>query len=101
MMDDLMVVDVRVDVLATFRHSGAAASARPEATGGNAACTPVRFRWKNRDITITEIGMVHPTQHGSKMIHMFDVTDGSSDYRLAFDAEILTWRLKYVADRQF
>lgn len=97
MMDDLMVVDARVDVVATFRSAGAAA----HDTRANGACTPVRFRWKNRDVTITEIGMVHPTSHGNKMIHMFDVTDGGSDYRLAFDAETLTWRLKYVADRSF
>lgn len=97
-----MVVDVRVDVLATFRHSGAASDGNPGArTNHVVACTPVRFRWNNREITITEIGMVHPTAHGSKMIHMFDVTDGESDYRLAFDAETLTWRLKYVADRRF
>jgi len=93
-----MVVDARVDVVATFRHSGAASDSNLGART-HVACTPVRFRWKNRDITITEIGMVHPTQHGKKMVHMFDVTDGESDYRLAFDAETLTWRLKYVADR--
>lgn len=93
-----MVVDVRVDVLATFRHAGASTDTRKNVIG---ACTPVRFKWNNREITITEIGMVHPTSHGSKMIHVFDVTDGESDYRLAFDAETLTWRLKYVADRQF
>jgi len=89
-----MVVDARVDVLATFRHTGS----KSDAAG---ACTPVRFRWKNRDITITEIGMIHPTVHGKKMVHIFDVTDGESDYRLAFDAEALTWRLRYVADRSF
>ena len=44
-------------------------------------------------ITITELGLRHPTHRGSRTVHVFDVTDGASEYRLEFDSERLTWWL--------
>jgi hypothetical protein len=32
------------------------------------------------------------------MIHVFDMTDGTADYRLEFDAEALTWTLVAISD---
>ena len=62
-------------------------------------CRPIKFRRKNGNvITVTEIGLRHPTIKGKRMIHIFDVTDGLSDYRLEFDAEGLSWRLTREAD---
>ena len=67
---------------------------------GRTMCEPVRFRRTNgREVTISEIGLRHPTSPGNRMVHMFDVTDGGADYRLEFDAERLTWRLTMEADR--
>jgi hypothetical protein len=48
---------------------------------------------------IEEIGLRHPTTAGRRTIHMFDVTDGGTDYRLEFDSEHLTWRLTMEGDR--
>lgn len=68
-------------------------------TGRN-PCVPVKFkRASGREITVTEIGLVHPTTQGNRMVHMFDVTDGGADYRLEFDAERLTWSLTMEGDR--
>lgn len=62
-------------------------------------CRPIKFRRKNgREITITEIGLRHPSMQGRRMLHIFDVTDGMADYRLELDAERLIWHLTREAD---
>ena len=77
----------RVDVVATF------------GTGLN-PCYPRRFRRANgREVTVTEIGLRHPTVQGNRTVHMFDVTDGEADYRLEFDSERLVWHLTMEGDR--
>ena len=85
-MNDELFLNERVDVIATF------------GTGLN-PCNPIRFKRANgREVTITEIGLRHPTVAGRRTVHMFDVTDGGADYRLEFDSEHLTWRLTMEAD---
>lgn len=80
-MNDELFLSERVDVLAKY------------GTGLN-PCVPLKFRRLNgREVTITEIGLRHPTKQGRRTIHVFDVTDGEADYRLEFDTERLTWRL--------
>ena len=80
-MNDESSLNEQVDVVALFRP-------------GRTMCEPVKFRRKNgREVTITEIGLRHLRMHGTKTVHVFDVTDGTADYRLEFDAEGLTWRL--------
>lgn len=63
-------------------------------------CFPKRIEYDGRRIDFTETGLIHPTQKGQRMVHVFDMTDGSADYRLQFDAESLDWTLVYVADGQ-
>lgn len=85
-MNDEQLLHERIDVVAVFRP-------------GRTLCEPVRFRRANRrDVSITEIGLVFPKPQGARMVHIFDVTDGSSDYRLEFDAERLVWHLTREAD---
>lgn len=86
-MNDELFLNEQIEVVAIFKP-------------GRTMCEPVKFRRPNgREITITEIGLRHPTMQGKRMVHMFDVTDGGADYRLEFDAEHLTWRLTLEADR--
>lgn len=80
-MNDEQILNERVDVVALFR---------PGRTGAE----PIKFRRSNgREVVVTEVGLRHPRMHGARMVHVFDVTDGGSDYRLEFDSERLTWRL--------
>lgn len=66
---------------------------------GNNPSKIIKFQRPNgQEIIITEIGLVHPTIYGKRMIHVYDVTDGRADYRLEFDAERLTWTLLYIRD---
>lgn len=86
-MNDELFSNERVQVVCTF------------GTGLN-PCVPVKFRRASgREITVTEIGLRTPLADGRKTVHLFDVTDGSADYRLEFDSERLTWRLTLEADR--
>lgn len=85
-MNDEHILNEQIDVVALFRP-------------GRTMCEPIKLRRKNgREIVVTEIGLRHPRTHGSRTVHVFDVTDGGADYRLEFDAEHLTWRLIWEAD---
>jgi len=85
-MNDELFLNEPIEVVAIFRP-------------GRTMCEPVRFRRANgREVTITEIGLRHPTVMGKRTVHVFDVTDGGADYRLEFDSERLTWRLTREGD---
>ena len=61
-------------------------------------CFPKRMELNGKQVTFTETGLRHPTHKGQRMVHIFDMTDGSADYRLEFDAESLGWKLVYISD---
>lgn len=86
-MNDEVFLHERVDVMVRF-----------DARSG---CTPLKFRRPNgREITISEIGLRHPTTPGNRTVHIFDVTDDAADYRLEFDSERLAWQLTMEVDRE-
>lgn len=67
--------------------------------GGLHPCKIVKFKRANgREVLVKEIGLVYPALRGQKELHVFDVTDGGSDYQLEFDAKNLTWYLTREAD---
>ncbi|GHU07711.1 hypothetical protein FACS189431_2730 [Alphaproteobacteria bacterium] len=80
---DFTEVNSRIKVVATFK---------PDVDIGHAVM-PVKMLYRGREIVFTELGLYHPTVAGKRMIHVFDMTDGQSDYRLELDAERLTWTL--------
>jgi len=85
-MNDELFLNEQVKVIAVFGD-------------GLNPCRPIRFRRvSGREVDVTEIGLRHPSIQGKRMMHIFDVTDGSADYRLEFDAEQLTWHLTREAD---
>lgn len=82
-MDPTVEINERVDVVALYRKGDGLA----------ALCFPYKMRYRGREIIFKELGMRHPTTRGKRMVHVFDVSDGTNDYRLEFDAEGLTWTL--------
>lgn len=85
-MNDEIFLNERVQVAAVFKD-------------GLDICRPLKFRRANgREVEITELGLRHPTDKGTRTVHVFDVTDGGTDYRLEFDSERLTWRLTMEMD---
>jgi hypothetical protein len=82
-MDDTEQMNERVEVVAAFYTD------MPEAR----VAVPRKMLYKGREIIFTEFGLRHPTSKGQRMVHVFDVSDGSNDYRLEFDAARLVWYL--------
>jgi len=87
MINDELFLNERVHVKAVF-------------SSGLNPLQPVSFqRASGREVAIKEIGLRHPTMKGRRTVHVFDVTDGSADYRLELDSERLTWTLTREGDR--
>ena len=82
-MDPTIVINERVDIVPIFYANA------PERT----LCVPWKMKYKVHEIIFTKFGMRHPTAKGKRMIHVFDMSDGTNDYRIEFDAESLTWTL--------
>lgn len=85
-MDNTIEISERVDVITRFRTHG----------DPLALCFPAKMQFRGQVIEFTELGLRHPTTKGRRMIHVFDMSDGSNDYRLEFDAEGLTWTLMAI-----
>lgn len=86
-MENSVLINKRVKVLAVYSDRD-----------GLGVCLPKRMQYKGQEYNFSELGLKHPTAKGKRMIHVFDVSDGSADYRLEFDAEELTWTLMYMVD---
>ncbi len=85
-MIDETELNEKAEVLALFRRSELH------------ACQPLKFRFKNREVEITEIGLVFPIHKKGTLTYCFDVTDGQADYRLELNTNRLTWRVTREAD---
>lgn len=87
-MDPTVLINERVEVVSIFkRHQNA-----------SKLCLPYMMRYRGQDILFTELGLRHPTAAGKRTVHVFDMSDGSNDYRLEFDAEALTWQLVSILE---
>ncbi|HEX5797931.1 MAG TPA: hypothetical protein VFX79_01125 [Candidatus Saccharimonadales bacterium] len=81
-------INQRVEVIARFKSRGNSAG----------LVMPAKMRWRRQEIIFTELGLRHPTAKGHRMVHVFDMSDGVNDYRLEFDAEMLTWTLVAIIE---
>ncbi len=59
---------------------------------------PFRIKWQGRVYDISKIGFHHKIKEGTRLFHIFSVTDGNLDFRLKFDTETLHWILEEVSD---
>jgi hypothetical protein len=82
-MNGLEALNEQVEVITSFYKQGLAMQ----------RCFPAKMRYHGHDIIFTELCLRHPTTHGKRMVHIFDMSDGVNDYRLEFDAESLIWTL--------
>jgi hypothetical protein len=90
-MENVNTINKDVNISAYYFHN----------RGRALKCYPKRMEWSGKTIEFTEAGLRHPTQKGSRTIHVFDMTDGQADYRLEFDAQELSWKLISIADTQY
>lgn len=80
---DLTDVNQRIEVITVFKAKGDSAS----------LVMPAKMRLGKQEVIFKELGLRHPTRKGKRMVHVFDMSDGVNDYRIEFDAEMLTWTL--------
>lgn len=90
-MDPTVHINERVDVV-TISY------ARAEE---RLVCVPWKMKFRNQEVIFTVFGMRHPTAKGKRMIHVFEMSDGTNDYRLEFDAERLTWTLVNMLEGRY
>jgi hypothetical protein len=90
-MENVVEINKAVNVVAFYFKNA----------GQRLKCFPKRMEYDGHRVDFTETGLVHPTKKGQRAVHVFDMTDGSADYRLEFDAQNLDWTLVYVADGQY
>ena len=97
-MENVIEINKDVSIVAYYFRQGIK---RLPAGRQGLRCFPKKMEWDGKSILFTEQGLRHPTKKGQRMIHVFDMTDGSADYRLEFDAQALTWTLVYIADKAY
>ena len=59
---------------------------------------PKRMEYEGREYTFIESGLRYLVQKGQQLFEIFDMTDGSQDYRLKFDSGANIWTLIGVKD---
>lgn len=59
---------------------------------------PKRMNWRGRIYEFVKVAYYHKSRVGRVVYHVFHVSDGSSDYRLKFDPDYLSWRLEEVTN---
>ena len=89
-MDQSTLINKEVNIVAYYFSN----------RGQRLNCFPKRMEYDGKRVDFTETGLRHPTKKGQRMIHVFDMTDGTADYRLEFDAQNLTWTLVAITDAQ-
>jgi hypothetical protein len=82
-MDQITLINKDVNIVAYYFKS----SAR------RLRCFPKRMEYDGQRINFTETGLVRPIEKVGGKVQLFDMTDGTADYRLEFNPVTLTWKL--------
>jgi len=61
---------------------------------------PKRMEYEGQEYTFVESGIRYLVEKGHNLIQLFDMTDGSHDYRLKFDTKQSTWTLVTMCEAQ-
>lgn len=61
---------------------------------------PKRMEYQGRQYTFIESGLRYLVQKGQQLFEIFDMTDGTRDYRLRFDREQRSWTLVGVRENE-
>ena len=61
---------------------------------GTVRVTPHVLKWRGRRYPLGTMGLYHPERRGTKRLHIFSFSSGSTAFRLELDPETLVWKLK-------
>lgn len=59
---------------------------------------PHTFFWRNRQIKVDKINLVHTSKDGSNTFYHFSVSSNGNFYRLKFDTQSMKWFLEAVEE---
>lgn len=59
---------------------------------------PKRMEYEGREYTFVESGLRYLLKKGQQLFEVFDMTDGTQDFRLKFDTEHQIWTLVGVRE---
>lgn len=90
-MDQIVQINKDVNIVAYYFRSNAR----------RLRCFPKRMEYNGKRIEFTETGRQRSAGKEQGNIQIFDMTDGSADYRLEFDPLALSWKLVYVTDTHY
>jgi hypothetical protein len=89
-MDQVTLINKDVNVVAYYFRS----------TARRLRCFPKRMEFDGKRIEFTETGTMRPVEQIGEKVHIFDMSDGSLEYRLQFNPANLSWKLIAItADR--
>ena len=60
--------------------------------------TPRKIHWQGKDYLINKLTYYHRIHQGRLLLHIFHVTDGTTDFRLSLNSENLHWTLEEISD---
>lgn len=59
---------------------------------------PYLFFWKDRQIKVDKINLIHTSRNGASLFYHFSVSSGGNFYQLRFDSLKLKWFLEKVEE---
>lgn len=59
---------------------------------------PHYFFWKERQIKVDKVNLVHTSKNGASLFYHFSISSGGNFYRLKFDVSKLKWSLEAVEE---
>lgn len=62
---------------------------------------PKRMEYDGREYVFVESGLQYQIKNNEQELRLFDMTDGSANYRLKFDYKKLTWTLVSIVPASF
>ena len=65
---------------------------------GRASILPIKIRWRGREHVITKLGYLHKYREGRETVHIFEVSNTTTAFRLKHNSETLTWELEAISD---
>ena len=64
----------------------------------NNSILPYSFFWKDRQIKVDKINLVHTSKNGAGVFYHFSVSSGGNFYRLRFEVDKMKWFLEMVEE---
>lgn len=64
----------------------------------NSYIQPFMFFWRERQIKVDTVNLMHTTKHGNKTYYHFSISGNGNFYRLRFDSTDLKWFLEEVEE---